>query len=93
MLPGCGSEQKPEGLEEAEFVPMRANLARVSYADEEAAIDFHLFSTHDVADALKGAQKHTEVDVAPILRVLVSTSLLLNLLERCSALLKKEGSS
>lgn len=73
------------GEEEADYVPVRANMAKIAYLADEAALDFYMFSTHDVSIILQGVNRG--VDVVPVVRVLLSTPLLRAVLVRCRELL------
>ncbi len=88
-LPPRPEDEAPNNLDSADYHTIRANLARVSYAGEEAAIDFFMFSTHDASEAILG--RRTNVDVAALLRVLLTTQRLLDVLEGCKGILDEEA--
>lgn len=72
------------GLEEAEYYCLKSNLMAVWYSGDEAILDFFLASTPEMARVVRG--ENIDVPIDSVLRVLMSTPLLLTLLLECQSL-------
>jgi hypothetical protein len=71
-------------LEAARCSSRLASLAAISYTQDEAEIDFHRIATGDLSRAIRGQGDGVAVD--PVVRVLLSVSLLHHLIKRCGEL-------